>query len=517
VTSRERLRVRGEVEYAVPPLAEPEAVRLFCDRSGLGPSDEIAELCIRLDSMPLAVELAAARTKALSPAQMLERLSSRLDLLRGGRDADPRQQTLRATIEWSYDLLSDREQRLFARLAVFAESWTLEAAEEICGADLDSLQALVEKSLVRFMDERYFMFATIRDFAEERLEESRRSEALRRRHAEYFTHTAEAMHREWMYGTDQRSANFWFTRERANLRPAVERTEERLNLHLRLLHSIRSHATLSVTELRNWLEKAVPRAVELQPILHARVLAGFAEALNATADFESALVYHERARSLYRSLGDEEGTAACLVGLAYDLAGLGRLTEARDMCEQALHLAREASSFPVIIGASTGLAFLALEERDFEKALSLAADLEELEPDPWRVSPAIAGLVALESGDAAKAIRLLQGCVAESYEIGAGSALASDLDALAAALAARGDLEKAVVLCGYSGGASRLTRIAAGPALSSASQVCRRRRAGQARRRRVLRSHCTRRAYEPRGGRRAGAPRCVISLQSGKC
>ena len=100
VTSRELLRISGEVEYAVPPLAEPEAVALFCERSQLEPSEEIAVLCARLDSLPLAVELAAARTKALTPAQILERLSSRLDLLKGGRDADPRQQTLRATIEW---------------------------------------------------------------------------------------------------------------------------------------------------------------------------------------------------------------------------------------------------------------------------------------------------------------------------------------------------------------------------------------------------------------------------------
>ena len=150
VTSRELLRVQGEVEYEVPPLQEPEAVSLFCERSQLEPSDEIAELCRRLDSLPLAVELAAARTKALSPKQILERLSQRLDLLKGGRDADPRQQTLRATIDWSYDLLSEEEQRLFARLSVFAGGCTLDAAEDVCDADLDTLQSLVEKSLLRF-------------------------------------------------------------------------------------------------------------------------------------------------------------------------------------------------------------------------------------------------------------------------------------------------------------------------------------------------------------------------------
>jgi hypothetical protein len=141
VTSRELLRIRGEVEYSVPPLAQPDAVELFCARSQLQRSDDIAELCRRLDNLPLAVELAAARTSVLWPAQILERLSKRLDLLEGGRDSESRQQTLRATITWSHDLLSADEQRLFARLSVFAGGCTLEAAETVCAADLDTLQS----------------------------------------------------------------------------------------------------------------------------------------------------------------------------------------------------------------------------------------------------------------------------------------------------------------------------------------------------------------------------------------
>ena len=120
MTSRELLRVRGEVEYPVPPLAEPEAVALFCERSGLDPDETTAELCRRLDNLPLAVELAAARTGVLTPPQILDRLAQRLDLLKGGRDAEARQHTLRATIEWSHDLLADDEKQLFARLSVFA-------------------------------------------------------------------------------------------------------------------------------------------------------------------------------------------------------------------------------------------------------------------------------------------------------------------------------------------------------------------------------------------------------------
>ena len=172
VTSRELLRVQGEVEYPVPPLAEPEAVALFCERSQLEPSDGDRRA---LRPPRLAPARGRARRRphegALA-AQILERLSGRLDLLKGGRDADPRQQTLRATIEWSYDLLSDEEQRLFARLSVFAGGCTLEAAEEVCDADLDTLQSLVEKSLLRFSNERYWMLETIREFARERLEQT---------------------------------------------------------------------------------------------------------------------------------------------------------------------------------------------------------------------------------------------------------------------------------------------------------------------------------------------------------
>ncbi len=185
VTSRELLRVRGEVEYRVPPLAAAEAVQLFSERSGLPSSQAIADLSARLDQLPLAVELAAARSRAMSPEQMLERLSGRLDLLKGGRDADPRQQTLRATIEWSHDLLSSHEQVLFRRLAVFAGGASLEGAEAIVGADVDVLQSLVDKSLVRFGGGRFRMLETIREYAAERLAASGDADGFREGHARW--------------------------------------------------------------------------------------------------------------------------------------------------------------------------------------------------------------------------------------------------------------------------------------------------------------------------------------------
>ncbi|HJQ51215.1 MAG TPA: hypothetical protein VJ838_11940, partial [Gaiellaceae bacterium] len=175
VTSRERLRVQGEHVYPVPVLERAESRRLFVTRARAArpdfePDEQLDDLCSRLDDLPLALELAAARTSLLSTEQLLERLGNRLDLLRGGRDAETRQQTLRATIEWSYELLEPDERKLLAALSVFRGGWTLEAAERVCDADVELMQSLVDKSLVRRWDSgRFGMLETIREFAAEQL------------------------------------------------------------------------------------------------------------------------------------------------------------------------------------------------------------------------------------------------------------------------------------------------------------------------------------------------------------
>src|SRR5580765_771285 len=178
VTSRERLRIAREHVFPVPTLADEDAVRLFHARARavdptFSSNGAVRQLCERLDNLPLALELAAARTGLLSPEQLLDRLGGRLDVLTGDRDADPRQQTLRATIAWSHDLLSTDEQQAFARMSVFAGGCTLGAAEEICASDLDTLQSLLDKSLVRRREAesepRLWMLETIREFAAERL------------------------------------------------------------------------------------------------------------------------------------------------------------------------------------------------------------------------------------------------------------------------------------------------------------------------------------------------------------
>ncbi len=191
VTSRELLRVEGEVQYRVLPLRESEAVELFCERGQLEPDDAVASLCRRLDDLPLAVELAAARTTVMSPAEILSGLSDRLDSLRGGRDAAIRQRTLRATIGWSHDLLSFEEQSLFARLSVFAGGFTLDSAVDVCDAEVDRLQSLTEKSLLLLHDERFRMLETVGDFAAEQLD-GLDSGSWKERHAEHFTALAEA-------------------------------------------------------------------------------------------------------------------------------------------------------------------------------------------------------------------------------------------------------------------------------------------------------------------------------------
>jgi predicted ATPase len=193
VTSREPLHVTGEQEYAVPPFEHQEAIDFFLARAraldpGFEAKDAVPEICRRLDDLPLALELAAARVKALTPEQILQRLERRLPLLTGGpRDAPERQRTLRATIEWSHDLLAEDERRLFARLSVFAGGCTLHAAETVCDADLDTLQSLIDKSLVRHTDGRYWMLETIREFAAEQLG----GEGIRDMHAEHYVALAE--------------------------------------------------------------------------------------------------------------------------------------------------------------------------------------------------------------------------------------------------------------------------------------------------------------------------------------
>jgi predicted ATPase len=374
VTSRELLRVQGEVEYPVPPLAEPEAVSLFCDRSALEPSGEIAELCVRLDSLPLAVELAAARTKALSPAQILERFSQRLDLLEGGRDADPRQRTLRATIEWSYNLLSEEEQLLFGRLSVFAGGCSFEAAEQVGKAEIDGLQSLVEKSLLRFMNERYWMLETIREFADEQLDD-RTTRDLRQRHAEYFVALAEEAEphlrgdaREWL---DRIEA------EHDNLRSALDYLDATGDpLQLRLVAGIQNfwvvhgHASEGRRRLAQALAAAPPESVDAR----VRALQGASELARIQGDYEAATSHSRLGLDLARSISDWYGVGAALQSLSNIAIEEGNVDTASELLDEALEPLRLANDTRALAIATSTRGYIALIGGDLDEAAALCAE-----------------------------------------------------------------------------------------------------------------------------------------------
>jgi predicted ATPase len=221
--------------FAVPSLSARDGVALFLARArqlGAEPAADggVEELCERLDELPLALELAAARTLLFSPRQLLERLVQRLDLLQGERDADPRQRTLRATIEWSYDLLQEPEQVVFRRLAVFVGGCTYEAAETVCGAGPDELQSLLDKSLLRRRDTdegpRYWVLETMREFAAERLLASGELDALRKAHARYFVGRADERDIRRFSIVDEEGLA-WLSSERENVHAAVAWAVER--------------------------------------------------------------------------------------------------------------------------------------------------------------------------------------------------------------------------------------------------------------------------------------------------
>jgi predicted ATPase len=381
VTSRELLRIDGEVEYAVPPLASDEAVELFCARAALKPSEDVRELCRRLDDMPLAVELAAARTSVLSPAQILERLSQRLDLLKGGRDKDPRQQTLRATIQWSYDLLSEEEQELFACLAVFEGGCTLEAAEEVCAADLDVLQSLVDKSLVRHSGERFWMLETIRELAAELRRSSGREAELDQLHQSFFMNLA----REAEVGERGPDQAVWWRRledEVDNMRAALDRARARgehlQELELAALLKRFWHVRSRLHEGRRRIEEALAAAGGADGALRARALAALSMLICRTSgDMGAAAELTEDALQFYSEIGDEAGVARMTLDLGATADLGGDRPRARTLYEQARKLARKVGDRRYEYFGAHNLANLAFQGAEYPLAVDLGTEAVE--------------------------------------------------------------------------------------------------------------------------------------------
>ena len=336
VTSRERLRVRGEVTYPVLPLAGEAAAALFADRSGLIANGAVRELCDRLDNLPLGVELAAARTSVLSPEQILDRLSQRLDLLKGGRDADARQETLRATIEWSYELLDASEQRLLARLSVFAGGCTLEAAEHVAGAELDTLQSLVEKSLLRLTRGRYWMLETIREYAAERLDAAGDGDAVRRRHAVFLRELAKAAGLGGEVPDADRLAPV--RPELDNVRVALDwalAAEPELGLGLAAaLEAL--WVVVSPIEGMRWLEVFLERAPDAPLELQAHALRALGSAANPAGRNDVAEPAYARSLEAFQALGDEHQAAVLLLRLGYAAFYRDDLRAARSRADESL-------------------------------------------------------------------------------------------------------------------------------------------------------------------------------------
>jgi predicted ATPase/class 3 adenylate cyclase len=444
-TSRAVLHVYGEHDVAVPPLGLPprrplpaieqlmqyEAVRLFVERAQAAKTGfaltadnapAVAEICHRLDGLPLAIELAAARARLLTPEAILSRLENRLSLLTGGaRDLPARQQTLRSTIAWSHDLLSPDEQQLYRRLTVFIGGCTLEAAEAVCRPEsgpaidaLEGLAALVDKSLLRQVEgvngeTRVEMLETIREFGREQLERSGEVGALRRRHAEYFRALVEEADPHlrgpgaaaWLDRLDAEHDNL-----RAALAWSVETGEAALGLRmagiLAWFWRLRGH----LREGRRWLEAVLAASREVRTPLRVRALnglglltfsevdvatplldeslalaqelgdqSGIAWALYTTgrvgADYERSAVVLGESLSRFRALDDVVGAAYACFTSGNVAVRRGDYVQAVALFEQSLALGRQAGDTWAIASALMNAAELARVLREFERAVTM--------------------------------------------------------------------------------------------------------------------------------------------------
>lgn len=392
-SSREALGIGGEVTYRVPSLDIPnpanippldhlervDSIRLFIERAATAKpgftltkdnAASLTQICFRLDGIPLAIELAAARVKVLTPEQIAARLDDRFRLLTGGsRTALPRQQTLRAMIDWSYSLLSEPEKTLFRRLAVFVSGWTLEAAEAVCRAEegpdiLDLLTRLVDKSLV-LSDEsageiRYHRLETIRQYSRERFLETEEVEIMRDRHLDFFVQFAELVD-EKLKGSDQVLWQSRMAAEQDNLRAALEwGLSRKPDSALRIAGAANLFWTAGgySAEGFRWTQKALEQ-VDQTPLpsdvpneqrltARARALRGLTRLYLGLGDNASAKRAAEESIALYRQSQDLGGLAFALVILAYPLEFLGEREQAEAALQESYAIARAEGDVYVI-------------------------------------------------------------------------------------------------------------------------------------------------------------------------
>jgi predicted ATPase len=474
-TSRAPLRLAAEHEYPVPPLDTPAAdlpfealvktdvLRLFAARaravdpgfeldSAIAP--DIARVCARLDGLPLAIELAAARSKLLVPAEILERLEREPHLLPAGpRDAPARQQTLAATIRWSYDLLRPEERIAFARFGVFSGGCTLEAAERVCQVTLETLGSLVDNNLLRRRDSRFAMLETVRHFAVERLEENGAAE-LRRRHAEWLTELAEAAQAANLGGEDPVP---WLDRleaEHANIRAALDwaigadsALALRLASALRIFWEVRGH----FAEGARWLDEALACGPDAKPELRLKAVSVSGGIAFRRGDLERADERFEVQLALARELRDDHWIARGLSDIGTVAAARNDLDAASAVLEESAELFRKLDE-PARLGiVLANLGHIAGERGDYAHAIEVTEEalaLESGNKPQTVISLYNLGGYYLEAGDLQRSRETLERCVALTLELGYKEVMAYALAAYMRICLLEGEAERAAHLAG---------------------------------------------------------------------
>ncbi len=499
VTSRVALHVRAEREFAVPPLSLPdpkhlpdlltlsqyEAVALFIERAQAVKSDfqvtnatapAVAQICTRLDGLPLAIELAAARAKYYPPQMLLARLEQGLSVLSGGaRDLPTRQQTLRGAIAWSYDLLSQQEQQIFRRLAAFVDGWDWQAAEQVCAAGggltgdiLEGLESLLDKSLLRQEGQdngepRWWMLQTLREFGLEALANEGEAETTRHAHAGYYLALAEEAEPH-LRGSDQKR---WLSRlelEHENLRAALSFLLEQAHRQARIAQGCGpAERALSlcaalypfwymrsyILEGQAFLEQALAVRSEVSAPVLAKVLSAAADMAFAIDDFGRAEALGSEGLALYRELGDRAGVANCLSLLGSVARGWGQYRLAAARLEEAGALFQEQGGSPERSINLSEWARVATEQGFYEQAHALLEECmvlsEELGEQP-RVAWArylLARLLFVSQQDPEQARRLAEQSLAQFEEQGIGWMRSMALGLLGLMHLARGEWAQA--------------------------------------------------------------------------
>lgn len=475
VTSRTALHLTGEHLYPVEPLPLKDAAALFCVRARAAdarfdPTSEdlaaIERICQRVDGLPLAIELAATRTRALSSADLLKRLEGRLQVLATAPgDRPPRQQTLRATLDWSVDLLTPEERRGLFSLSVFAGGWTVEGAEVVAGTSVETLASLIDHSLIRHERgpnvSRYSMLETIREFVEEQLAADD-SERLRRRHAQFLLELGEAADAET--GSVRDASVQRLLPELANFRAAIAwATEADAELALRLAWVGTLFPGLPIGELRGWLQKAIEIGGDEPSLSRARALHAAARFAGTAHETERSRTLWNQALELYQHLDDGAGIARSVAGLGFAAWQAGETNDARTLYSRSLELYRKLGDRDGEWIVTNYLGELEREAGNYELArelLEAAVAIAHSAGDAEAAAQSIHGLgdVALAQGQLGRAENLQRKAISIVVSLPGGARthpgvlrqlnLCWSLAALASIAAANADVHRAGVLWG---------------------------------------------------------------------